>query len=81
MIIKDVIRTEKAIHQITLKTVVFVVDDKATKSDILNEVQSLFNAKVKKIRTMFNFKGQKIAYVKFKDDVNVDEIASKLNIA
>ena len=82
MIIKDVLRTEKAVQQASMnKTIVFVVDMKATKPEIKREIENLFNVKVKKIRTHINFKGQKLAYVRFADEVNVEELASNLNVA
>ncbi len=81
-VIKDVVRTEKAVQQATVnRTIMFVVDMKATKPEIKEEVERVFKAKVKKVRTQINFKGQKIAYVKFAEDVNVEDIASSLNMA
>ncbi|RME79455.1 MAG: 50S ribosomal protein L23 [Methanobacteriota archaeon] len=79
--IKGVVRTEKALKLTTKEnTIPFVVDSRATKQSIKDEVEKLFNAKVDNVRTHI-VRGRKVAYVKFAKDVNVEELATSLNVA
>ena len=81
-VIEGVVRSEKAVYQASEnKTIMFIVNIKATKPQIKEAIEKLFNKKVKKIRTQINFKGKKIVYVKFADDVDVEELASTLGVA
>ena len=76
-----VVRTEKALKLATAQnTIPFIVDLKATKQEIKQEIERVFNAKVEKIRTHV-VRGRKVAYVKFAKDVNVEELATNLNLA
>ncbi len=80
MIIQGVVRTEKALKLATKeRTIPFVVDIRATKPEIKAEIEKLLGAKVERVRTHVA-NSKKVAYVKFTKDVNVDEIATSLNI-
>ncbi len=80
MIIIEPLRTEKIIKlALKEKKLAFVVDLNATKGDIKKEIERLLKAKVIKVNTQIR-NGKKIAYVKFADNVNVEELATQLNI-
>ncbi len=73
--------TEKAVQLInTQNTIVFVVDKKATKSQIKREIEELFNVKVKKVNTLITPKGVKKAYIRLAEGYEASEIASKLGV-
>jgi len=77
----NVLRTEKALKLATLeKTIPFVVDLRADKINIKSEIERLYNVKVVKVRTHIS-NSKKIAYVKFAPEVDVEELATTLNIA
>jgi ribosomal protein L23 len=81
MIIKGVVRTEKAVNMASFrKTMAFVVINTANKPEIKKEVEKMLGKKVAHIRTQINHKGKKIAYVTFAKDVDVEELAASLNL-
>lgn len=81
-VIMGVVRTEKAVNLVSYERVImFVVDRKATKAQIKEAVENLFKARVEKVRTHINRKGQKIAFVKFAPEIDVESIATSLKIA
>lgn len=80
-IILDVLRTEKAVSLTEFQhTIPFIVLLDAKKSEIKNAIEEMFKVKVEKVRTHIK-KGQKIAYVRFADEVNVEELATQLKLA
>ncbi len=73
--------SEKAVQLInTRNTIVFIVDRKATKSQIKREVEELYNVKVKKVNTLITPDGRKKAYVKLSDEYDASELAAKLGV-
>ena len=73
--------SEKAVQLINTKnTIVFIVDRKATKSQIRREVEELYNVKVKKVNTLITMDGRKKAYVKLSDEYDATELAAKLGV-
>jgi ribosomal protein L23 len=81
MIIKGVVKTEKAVNMASFKkTVPFVVDNRSNKPEIKAAIEKMLGKRVKAVRTHINFKGKKIAYVTFADNVDVDELAASLNL-
>lgn len=81
MIIKGVVKTEKAVNLASFrKTIPFIVDNKSKKPEIKSEIEKMLGKKIKRVRTHVNFKGKKIAYVTFADNVDVDELAASLNL-
>ena len=77
--IRDVKRTEKAMDLADQQnTLTLVVDLKATKPEIKEQVEKMFNVKVAHVRTHINFKGEKIAYVKLTKEHNAQEILDSL---
>jgi len=81
MIIKSPTRTEKSLQTIEKdNTIRFVVDNNATKDDIKNEVEKIFNVKVADVRTLIGQKGKKHAFVKLDKKFSADEVAAKLKM-
>ncbi len=79
--IKHVVSTEKAVLMIEQENKLqFVVDVRATKRDIRNEIERMFNAAVKRVNTMITAKGEKKAIVQFEDEGKAKEIATSLGI-
>jgi large subunit ribosomal protein L23 len=81
MILIAPIKTEKAVGKIEFEnTVIFEVDLKATKNDIKNEVEKLFNVKVANVNTYITPKGKKRAVVKLAEGFKAEDITTKLKI-
>ena len=80
-IIREPLHTEKALNYIEYhNTLVFIVDRKATKGQIKEAVQRIFDVKVEKVRTLITPDGRKKAYVKLAEGYNAEEIATRLGI-
>lgn len=72
--------TEKAIMKIeTSNTLVFVTDLKNSKESIKKEIETLFNVKVEKIRSLIK-KNKKFIYVKLNKSNPAIDIATKLGL-
>lgn len=75
------LHTEKAIQKIEREnTITFIVDRKATKSQIREEVERRFGVKVLAVNTAITPRGEKKAYVKLAPEYNAEEIATRLGI-
>lgn len=59
---------------------VFVVDRRATKSDIKKAVEEMYGVKVVRVNTLITPKGEKKAYVKLSKEHNAMDIATKLKL-
>lgn len=59
---------------------IFVVDRKSTKPDIKKAVETLFDAKVTKVRTFITPGGQKRAYITFSLETPALDIATNLGL-
>ena len=59
---------------------IFVVDEKATKIQIKEEAEKLFNAKVVKVHTLHTPDNTKRAYIKFNDETPAIDIATNLGL-
>lgn len=82
MVLLYPITTEKAIGLIELQNkIVFVVDKRATKKQVKDEVEKRFGVKVARVTTMISLTGKKKAFVKIKPPFKADDIAAKLKIA
>ncbi len=80
IILEKIKSTEKIVRQIEADNVlVFVVDRAVNKKDIRDEVESLFDVKVEKVRT-HTLKNKKITYVKLKPDYPAVDVATKLGM-
>jgi large subunit ribosomal protein L23 len=74
------ITTEKAISMIEFENrLVFVVNKRANKQQIKEEVEKLFKVKVGKVNTKITPKGLKQAYIKLSQG-KADDIAAQLKI-
>jgi large subunit ribosomal protein L23 len=79
MLLKPV-TTEKAVKIIEIEnTLIFEVGRQEKKEDIKNEFQTLFNVKVKKIRTLIK-QNKKIAYIKLDNKNPAIDVATKLGM-
>ena len=80
VVLERVLATEKIVRQIEIDNVlVFAVDRAVTKKEIKEEVESLFDVKVEKVRTMTH-KNKKITYVKLNPELSAGDLAIKLGI-
>jgi len=59
---------------------VFIVNIKASKSDIVKAVENLYEVEVESVQTMVDHKGQKKAFVKIAKNYSASDIAIKLGI-
>lgn len=59
---------------------IFMVDVSATKADVKNEIESLFDVKVKKVNTLIGPDAKKRAYVTFSDETPAVDLATKLEL-
>jgi ribosomal protein uL23 len=80
-IVKYPLATEKSIRLMESKnTLLFIVDKKASKSDIKKAIESLYNVKVTKINTTISSDGRKRAYVRFSDETPAIDVATQLGL-
>jgi large subunit ribosomal protein L23 len=81
MVIMHPIMTEKAIMLIEKENkMVFIVEKKATKKEIADDVEKSYNVKVDKVNVLITPQGRKKAYVKLQKGYSADELAAKLKI-
>ena len=79
--VKHVVSTEKAVLQMEEENKLqFIVDVRATKKDIKEEIERLFGARVKRVNTMLTPRGEKKAIVQFEEEGKAKEIATSLGI-
>lgn len=80
MIIIKPIATEKAIRAIEIENKIsFIVDRRARKAQIKEEIEEMFKVKVEKINVLLK-SNQKIAIIKLKADTPAIDIATKLGM-
>jgi len=81
MIIKYPLATEKSMRLMESQNkLIFVVDRKATKQQIKQAIEELFNAKVDKVRTLNTPDNKKRAYITFNESTPAIDIATKLGL-
>ncbi len=81
MIIKAPLATEKAIRLMESENkLLFLVDKKATKSMIKDELMSLFDIKIVSVNTLIGPDGKKRAYVTLAEDTPAVDLATKLEL-
>jgi large subunit ribosomal protein L23 len=74
------ITTEKAIRAIELENkIMFIVDRRATKAEIIKDIKDKFKVKVSKVNVHLR-KNEKIAIIKLKADTPAIDIATKLGM-
>lgn len=80
MIIRKPITTEKAVKLIEIEnTMIFEVDRRARKNEIIEEVEKQFNIKVDGIRTLIR-SNKKFAYVRLNKKNLAIDLATKLGM-
>lgn len=81
MIVKYPVITEKAVGLIERQnTIVFAIDEHATKPEIKKEVERLYAVKVDRVNTSTSIEGVKKAYVRLASAYKAGELATKLKI-
>lgn len=81
MIIEYPMLSEKAVNMIEKENkLVFVVKDSATKKQIKEEIEKMYNVKVANVNTVIGIKGKKKAFVKLTPQFKATDLATKLKI-
>ncbi|MFH1771068.1 MAG: 50S ribosomal protein L23 [archaeon] len=80
-IIKYPLSTEKSLRLLEAENkMVFIVDIKANKEMVKEDLEKTFSIKVKKINMLITPGGIKKAYVKFSDETPAIDLATKLGM-
>ncbi len=80
-IVKYPLSTEKSIRLMESKnTLIFVVDNKASKPQIKAAIEKLYSAKVTKVNTVIGADAKKRAYVTFSDETPAIDIATQMGL-
>lgn len=80
-IIKYPLATEKSIRLMEAENkLVFIVDNKATKTEIKTFVEKMFKVKVDSVNTLRTVRGIKKAYVKLTDVNPAIDVATQLGL-
>ncbi|MEA1985452.1 MAG: 50S ribosomal protein L23 [Euryarchaeota archaeon] len=79
-VIKYPFVTEKAMIHMEEDTLQFIVDTRANKTQIKNEVAKMYGFPVRSVRTMSTMKGIKKALVTFDEVDAAHEIATRLGL-
>jgi large subunit ribosomal protein L23 len=81
MVVKSPFITEKVTAMIdTENTIEFIVDVRASKTEIKKSLEGLYDMEVLKVRTMITSKGEKKAIVKLAGDGSANELATRLGL-
>lgn len=81
MIIIAPLSTEKAVRLMESENkLVFLVDRKASKADIKNEIEETYKVKVKAVNTLIGPDAKKRAYVTFAEETPAIDLATKLEL-
>ncbi|MBC8494675.1 50S ribosomal protein L23 [archaeon] len=80
-IIKYPLSTEKSIRLMESENkLVFIVDIKAKKGEIKEELEKTFKVKVVQVRTLITPEGKKKAHVRFAEESPAIDLATKLGL-
>lgn len=80
-VVKYPLSTEKSLRLSESENkLVFIVDLKATRTEVKKALEEMFNAKVEKVNIQITPKGLKKAYVKFGMDTPAIDIATNLGL-
>lgn len=80
-IIKNPLATEKAVRLMEAENkLIFIVDRKATRTEVKKAVEELFKVKVDKVNTLIDTKGRKKAYTKLSMETPAIDIATQMGI-
>jgi large subunit ribosomal protein L23 len=73
--------TEKTMSLVERENkITFIVDRKATKKQIKEAFEKVFEVEVEKVNTLIDFKGRKKAFIKLKPKYNALDVATKLGM-
>jgi len=80
-IIKNPLATEKAVRLMEAENkLIFIVDKKATRTEVKKAIEELFKVKVEKVNTLIDTKGRKKAYTKLSMETPAIDIATQMGI-
>ena len=80
-VLKYPLSTEKAIRLVEAENkLVFVVEKKTTKRNILDEFEETFKAKVDKVNTYIDRDGKRRAYIKLNKESPAIDVATQLGL-
>jgi len=80
MLIKCFLVTEKSTAELEKNILTAIVDVRARKKQIKDEIERLFEVEVEKVNTLITPKGEKKAYIKLKPEYSAEELLSKLGV-
>ncbi|MCC6036361.1 MAG: 50S ribosomal protein L23 [Pyrobaculum sp.] len=79
--IRRFVITEKALRLAERENkITVIVDRAATKKQIADEIQRLYNVKVEKVNTLISPRGEKKAYVKLSKEHSAMDLLSRLGV-
>jgi large subunit ribosomal protein L23 len=79
--IRRFVITEKALRLAERENkITVIVDRAATKKQIAEEIQRLYNVKVEKVDTLISPRGEKKAYVKLSTEHSAMDLLSRLGV-
>jgi large subunit ribosomal protein L23 len=80
-VIRHPLVTEKAMNEMDFDNKLqFIVDLDATKTEVVDEIQSRYEVSIEKVNTQVTPKGQKKATVRLSEDDDAQEIASRIGV-
>ncbi|MCW4048196.1 MAG: 50S ribosomal protein L23 [Candidatus Bathyarchaeota archaeon] len=80
-IVKYPLMTERSVNMIENENkLVFIVDRRANKYQIMNAIKVLYEVEVETVNTLINRNGDKKAFIKLTDDYNASDVAIRLGI-
>ncbi len=81
MVLNYVHMTEKSMMVVEKENkIVFIVDRKATKKEIKDEIERRFNVKVDSVKTLIDQNGRKKAFVRLNKNYHAADIATHLGM-
>lgn len=79
--IKYPLSTEKSIRMMESENkLIFVVEKKATKQEIKDDIEKTYKVKVEKVNVTITSQGIKKAYIKFSEETPAIDVATKLGL-
>ncbi|MEM0372665.1 MAG: 50S ribosomal protein L23 [archaeon] len=81
MIIEYPLLSEKAVNMIEKENkLAFAVSKNATKKQIKEEFEKMYNVKVAEVNTVMGIKGKKKAFIRLKPEFKAMDLATKLKL-
>lgn len=80
-VVKYPLMTERSVNMIENENkLVFIVDRRSTKKDIINAIVKLYEVDVESVNTLINREGVKKAFVKLTEEFDASDVAIRLGI-